>query len=77
MILKAWGSDMEASHSEEMAVVNLDRLQSWIDQGRINPSRPITMIELLRSGCISSVRDGIKLLARVRLNQSSQWDSSN
>jgi large subunit ribosomal protein L15 len=48
-----------------MSVVNLDRLQSWIDQGRINPSRPITLVELKRSGIVSSVRDGIKLLARV------------
>jgi hypothetical protein len=51
---------------EEMAEVNLDKLQSWVDQGRLNPSRPITMIELVKSGCVSSVRDGIKLLSRVR-----------
>jgi large subunit ribosomal protein L15 len=67
VILKLCISNVEASHSDDMEVVNLDRLQSWIDQGRINPSRPITMIELLRSGCISSIKDGIKLLARVRL----------
>jgi large subunit ribosomal protein L15 len=48
-----------------MAEVNLDRLQSWVDQGRLNPSRPITMIELYKSGCVSSIRDGIKLLSRV------------
>jgi large subunit ribosomal protein L15 len=53
---------------EEMAEVNLDKLQSWVDQGRLNPSRPITMIELVESGCVSSVRDGIKLLSRVRFD---------
>jgi large subunit ribosomal protein L15 len=47
-------------------MLNLDRLQSWVDQGRINPSRPITLVQLYESGCVNSVGDGIKLLARVR-----------
>jgi large subunit ribosomal protein L15 len=54
-----------------MATVNVDRLQTWIDQGRINPSRPITLIELVRSGCVGSIGDGIKLLARVCVEQNS------
>ncbi|KAF2670661.1 ribosomal protein L15 [Microthyrium microscopicum] len=53
-------------NSENMAEVNLDRLQTWIDQGRINPNRPITVVELMRSGCISSIKDGVKILARGR-----------
>ncbi|TDL25055.1 ribosomal protein L15 [Rickenella mellea] len=46
------------------APVNLDRLQHWIDQGRISSSRenPITARELLLSGCVHNVHDGIKLL---------------
>ncbi|KAJ5773532.1 50S ribosomal subunit protein L15 [Penicillium paradoxum] len=48
--------------SVEMSTVNLDRLQSWIDQGRINPNRPITMKELYSSGCISRPIDGVKIL---------------
>jgi len=48
-----------------MTTLNLDRLQSWIDQGRINPSRPITLVLLYESGCVNSICDGIKLLASV------------
>ncbi|KAK5260725.1 YmL10 [Exophiala xenobiotica] len=37
-------------HATEMAPVNLDKIQNWIDQGRLNPSKPITLVELCRSG---------------------------
>ena len=49
-----------------MTPLNLDRVQNWINQGRIDPSRPITIKELGDSRCInpSKVGDGIKLLAR-------------
>lgn len=49
-----------------MALLNLDRLQDWIGQGRINPSLPITLLELGRSRCVNPFKmgDGIKLLAR-------------
>ncbi|OQE10824.1 hypothetical protein PENVUL_c003G05163 [Penicillium vulpinum] len=45
-----------------MATVNLDRIQYWIDQGRLNPKQPITMKELYKSGCISRPIDGLKIL---------------
>jgi large subunit ribosomal protein L15 len=49
-----------------MSPINLDRIQSWIDQGRLDPSKPITMKELQKSRCIHGVkRHGVKLLARV------------
>jgi large subunit ribosomal protein L15 len=49
----------------EMSPVNLDRIQSWIDQGRLDPAKPITMKELHKSRCIHGVkRHGVKLLAR-------------
>lgn len=48
-----------------MSPVNLDRVQSWIDQGRLDPSKPITVKELVQSRCIHGVKDGVKLLARV------------
>jgi large subunit ribosomal protein L15 len=52
-----------------MSPVNLDRIQSWIDQGRLDPSKPITMKELHKSRCIHGVkRHGVKLLARVCLS---------
>lgn len=40
----------------------MDRLQYWIDQGRLNPSEPITIRELYQSRCIHRVADGVKLL---------------
>lgn len=49
----------------EMSPINLDRIQSWIDQGRLDPSKPITMKELAKSRCLHGVkRNGVKLLAR-------------
>jgi large subunit ribosomal protein L15 len=51
----------------EMSPINLDRIQSWIDQGRLDPSKPITMKELNKSRCLHGVkRHGVKLLAKVR-----------
>ncbi|KHJ32574.1 putative 50s ribosomal subunit protein l15 [Erysiphe necator] len=50
--------------SIEMSVVNLDRIQSWINQGRIDPSKPITINELVKTRCIHGIKDGVKLLAR-------------
>ncbi|RXW24134.1 hypothetical protein EST38_g1697 [Candolleomyces aberdarensis] len=46
------------------APVNLDRVQHWISQGRLtsSPENPITARELLLSGCVHNVHDGIKLL---------------
>ncbi|KAF8163111.1 ribosomal protein L18e/L15P [Crassisporium funariophilum] len=46
------------------APVNLNRLQHWIDQGRLesSPENPITARSLLRSGCVHNVHDGIKIL---------------
>jgi large subunit ribosomal protein L15 len=52
------------SFSLEMAVVNLDHIQEWIDQGRIDPNHPITVRELAQSRCIHRIKDGVKLLAR-------------
>ena len=53
-----------ARFAEDLVPVNLDRLQSWIDQGRIDPGRPITVKELADSRCATNIKDGIKLLAR-------------
>jgi len=48
-----------------MSPVNLNRIQYWINQGRLNPRKPITLKELNRSGCIHGVaKDGVKLLGR-------------
>jgi large subunit ribosomal protein L15 len=44
--------------------VNLDTIQLWINKGRLDPSKPITIKELTRSKCVNGVKDGVKLLAR-------------
>ncbi|KAI3660410.1 hypothetical protein MP638_002493 [Amoeboaphelidium occidentale] len=44
--------------------VNLDKLQHWIDMGRLNTEELITMRTLKLSGIIpGKIRDGVKLLA--------------
>ncbi|KAL8860053.1 MAG: hypothetical protein Q9178_003602 [Gyalolechia marmorata] len=50
--------------SVDMKPLNLEKVQSWVDQGRLNPSKPITIRELAKSRCVSQVKDGVKLLAR-------------
>ncbi|KAJ3474243.1 hypothetical protein NLI96_g12570 [Meripilus lineatus] len=52
------------ANAKTWAPVNLDRLQYWIDQGRLSssPEKPITARELYLSGCIHDVHNGIKLL---------------
>ncbi|KAI9733191.1 MAG: YmL10 [Claussenomyces sp. TS43310] len=50
--------------SVEMSPINLDRIQSWIDQGRLDATKPITIKELAESRCLHGVKDGVKLLAR-------------
>lgn len=50
------------SGQEVLSPLNLDRLQYWVKQGRIDPSKPITMKHLLDSRVIHGVKDGVKLL---------------
>ena len=53
------------SFSTQLSPVNLNRIQYWIANGRLDPSKPITLRELNRSRCIHGVAaDGVKLLAR-------------
>lgn len=47
-----------------MSPINLDRIQLWIDQGRLDPTKPITLKELAKSRCLHGVKDGVKLMAR-------------
>merc|ERR1712000_263460 len=47
-----------------MSEVNLDKLQDWINQGRIDPTQRITPKELIESNLVGSIKDGIKILAR-------------
>jgi len=57
-----------ARFSRSWGIVNLDRLQQWIDSGRIDNTKKITMKELLDSGCCGKLRkdqQGVKLLGNV------------
>lgn len=51
-------------HAIEFSSVNLDRIQDWITQGRIDPLKPITLRELTKTRAIHGIKDGVKLLAR-------------
>lgn len=47
-----------------MTPVNLDRIQDWINQGRIDPAKPITLKELCATRAIHGIKGGVKLLGR-------------
>ncbi|KAI1105641.1 hypothetical protein F4804DRAFT_340987 [Jackrogersella minutella] len=47
-----------------MSEVNLDKLQEWIDAGRLDITKQITPKELILSNLVGTIKDGIKLLAR-------------
>ncbi|KAG5925640.1 hypothetical protein E4U42_004114 [Claviceps africana] len=48
----------------KMSEVNLDQIQEWINQGRLDASKQITPKELIESGLVGSVKDGVKVLSR-------------
>lgn len=54
----------ESSRADKLSEVNLDRIQTWIDQGRLDPTKPITPKELIESRLIGSPKDGVKILSR-------------
>lgn len=49
-------------NKEEMSPLNLSQLQLWIDQNRIDPTKPITMKELLDSRIVHGIKHGVKIL---------------
>ncbi|KAJ6439857.1 putative glucose transporter rco-3 [Purpureocillium lavendulum] len=48
----------------KMAEVNLDKIQDWINQGRLDATKQITPKELIESKLVGSVKDGVKILSR-------------
>ncbi|PKI83921.1 YmL10 [Malassezia vespertilionis] len=54
------------SHAQDFVPLNVDRLQYWIDQGRLDAERPITIRELYDTRCIHRLGDGVKLLGDGR-----------
>lgn len=47
-----------------MEEVNLSQIVQWVEQKRLDPTKPITVYHLYKSGILNSVSDGVKLLAR-------------
>ncbi|GAB7356624.1 hypothetical protein MBLNU459_g7346t1 [Dothideomycetes sp. NU459] len=54
----------ENQFSVDMSPLNLNRIQDWINAGRLDPALPITVKELSESRCVHGIKDGVKLLAR-------------
>lgn len=51
----------------EFVVVNLDRLQTAVDAGKLDPAATIDAEALIKAGLVRRERDGIRLLARGEL----------
>ena len=49
------------------AVVNLGRLQSAVDAGKLDVTEPVNAAALVEAGVISKVRDGVRILANGAL----------
>jgi large subunit ribosomal protein L15 len=47
-----------------MEALNLEKLQDWIEQGRIDTTRTITIKDIVDSGMITRMKHGVKLLGR-------------
>ena len=47
--------------------VNLGRLQTAIDAGKLDASKPVDVVALLGAGVISKPRDGVRILAKGEL----------
>ena len=69
MLYGADESSYFKSFSPDIVPLNVGRLQEWINQGRLDTSKPITIKELHESRCLHGVKDGVKLLAGVRIHQ--------
>lgn len=74
-MLKSHGRKGFVNHRAlNMSAVNLDRLQEFINTGRIDPTKQITPRELIRSGLIGSAKDGVKILARGKTDLTTPVD---
>ncbi len=49
-------------HRRHFAEVNLGRIQTAVDAGRLDTSGPVTAAVLLKAGIIRRVRDGVRVL---------------
>src|SRR5208283_3457976 len=54
--------------------VNLGRIQSAIDAGKLNPAEAITAETLLKAGVITHPRDGVKILGAGELKAKASFE---
>ena len=54
--------------AKRFQVVNLGRLQTAIDTGKLDAGKPIGTAELIASGVVRRARDGVRLLGKGELN---------
>ncbi|MAI97165.1 MAG: 50S ribosomal protein L15 [Rhodobacteraceae bacterium] len=54
-------------NAKRYALVNLGKLQDFIDQKKIDPNKEINEEVLLKSGLVTRKRDGIRVLAKGSL----------
>lgn len=51
-------------HGTRPEIVNLGRLQTAVDRGRIDSQKPVTIAILQEAGLVGRARDGVRLLAK-------------
>ncbi len=58
----------------ELNEVNIGRIQSAIDAGKLDASQPITADALLKAGVLTHPRDGVKLLGSGELKAKAHFE---
>jgi large subunit ribosomal protein L15 len=54
--------------------VNLSRIQSAIDAGKLNAAEPITLESLVKAGVLTHPRDGVKILGSGELTAKAHFE---
>lgn len=54
--------------AKQFTVVNIGRLQTAIDAGKLDPEAPVDAAALLASGVVTKARDGVRLLSNGELS---------
>ena len=55
-------------HGTRPEIVNLGRLQTAVDRGRVDSQKPVTISILQEAGLVGRARDGVRLLAKGELS---------
>jgi large subunit ribosomal protein L15 len=54
--------------------VNLGRIQTAIDAGKLDPSQPIDLAALIQAGVVTRARDGVKILGNGELTTKADFE---